>query len=187
MKALLTKTVGAEQVASKLQGSEPKNVHCQNQASVSIHADFVDDSIRELLRTGAIRLWLKEEPITVISGLGVALDRTGKKRLILDARYIKLFYEYHSSSYDSLADVPNYLKPGDFILLTDLKAGYHQFKMHPGTHRFLGIKYKGQVYHLEHLRFGLSSACTPFRWERFIGRSGKEVKECPTSLMMFSS
>lgn len=162
VRALLTKTVGAEQVASKLQGSEPQHVHFQNRASVSIHAEFVDDNIKELLRTGAIRPWLREEPITVSSGLGVALDRIGKKRLILDARYINLFDEYHSFSYESLADVPNYLKPDDFVMLTDLKAGYHQVRMHPGTHRFLGIQYGGQVYYFEHLPFGLSSACRAY-------------------------
>ena len=72
---------------------------------------------------------------------------------------INLFDEYHSFSFESLADVPQYPKPDDFIMLTDLKAGYHQVKMHPETHRSLGVQYRGQVYYFEHLPFGLSSAC----------------------------
>ena len=50
------------------------------------------------------------EPITVISGLGVAHERNGKKRLILDARYINLFNEYEGFSYESYV-VPQYLQP----------------------------------------------------------------------------
>ena len=162
VKALLAKTLGVEKVASRLQGNRPQQVHFQNRVSVSMHAKFVDESIQELLKTGAIRPWDRKEPITVINGLGVAVDRGGKKRLILDARYINLFDEYHSFSYESLADVPQYLKPDDFIMLTDLKSGYHQVKMHPRTHRFLGIQHKGQTYFFEHLPFGLSSACRAY-------------------------
>ena len=86
---------------------------------------------KELLKTGAIGPWDYKEPITVINGLGVAVDRVGKRKLILDARYINLFDEYHSFSYESLADVPQYLKPDDFLMLTYLKSGYHQVKMPP--------------------------------------------------------
>ena len=84
-------------------------------------------------------LSIYKEPIIVINGLGTAVDCVGKRRLILDARYINLFDEYHSFSYESLADVPQHLKPDDFLMLTDLKSGYHQVRMHPRTHIFLGI------------------------------------------------
>ena len=123
----------------------------------------MDKTITELLKTGAIRLWTQPEPITVISGLGVALERDGKKILILDARYINLFDRYEGFSYESLSEVPRYLQPDDFIMLTDLKAGYHQVKMQPSTYRFLGIRYKGQTYYFAHLPFGLSSACKAYR------------------------
>ena len=129
---------------------------------MGMHEEFVDDTIKDLLKTGAIRPWAEPEPITVISGLGVAIDRNDKKRLILDARYINLFDRYEGFSYESLSDVPQYLQPEDFIMLTDLKAGYHQVKMHPSTYRFLGIAYKGQVYYFAHLPFGLSSACKAY-------------------------
>ena len=45
VKALLAKSLGAEQ--SKLQGNQPQQVHFQNRVSVSIHAEFVDESIKE--------------------------------------------------------------------------------------------------------------------------------------------
>ena len=117
--------MGAHNVAHKLQGKEPQQVHFKNKISVSMHLDFVDGTIQDLLRTGAIKKWTSPQPITVISGLGVAIDMTNKKRLILDAEYINLFDKYDCFSYESLADIPRYLKPQDVIMLTDLKVGYH--------------------------------------------------------------
>ena len=72
-----------------------------------------------MLKTGDIRPWTKPEPINIISGLGVALERKGKKRLILDAWYINLFDRYEGFSYESLSDVPQCLQPEDFIVLTE--------------------------------------------------------------------
>ena len=143
---LLIKTIGAEQAASKLQGDQLQHVHFHNRVSVSMHADFVDESIRELLRMGAIRPWDRKEPLTVINGLGVAVDCVGKKRLILDARFINLVDEYHKFSYESLADVPQYLKPDDFSRLQISSLATIKQKVHPRTHRFLAIQHKGQTY-----------------------------------------
>ena len=162
VRELLHHTVGTQGVEPALQGKEPQQVHFTNRVSVGMHEEFVDGAICELLKTGAISPWTGPEPITVINGLGVAVDRNGKKRLILDARYINLFDRYEGFSYEGLSDVPQYLQPEDYIMLTDLKAGYHQVKMHPSTYQFLGIKYKGQVYYFAHLPFGLSSACKAY-------------------------
>ena len=162
VRELLHKTVGADGVEPALQGNEPQQVHFSNRVSLGMHEEFVDSTMHELLATGAICPWTGPEPPTVISGMGVAVDRKGKKRLILDARYINLFDRYEGFSYESLSDVPQYLQPEDYIMLTDLKAGYHQMKMHPSTYRFLGIEYKGQVYYFAHLPFGLSSACKAY-------------------------
>jgi len=159
---LLKETVGDQHVASKLQGTQPQAVHFKNRTSVSMHEEFVDKSIQDLLKQGAIKPWTANEPMTVISGLGVALERTGKKRLILDARYINMFDRYESFSYKNLADVPHYLQQQEYIMLADLKAGYHQIRMHPSTHKFLGIQHKGQVYYLStyHLDYPLHSELT---------------------------
>lgn len=94
--------------------------------------------------------------------MGVAVDYNGKKRLVVDARYINLFDPYHTFSYEKLADVPQYLQQNDYFMLTDMKAGYHQVPMHPDTSRFLGIEFEGQVYVFKHLPFGLSSACRAY-------------------------
>ena len=137
-------------------------MHFKNRVSVRLHADFVAAEIQQLLRKGVIKPWQGTTPITVISGLGVAVDRLSKKRLILDARYVNLWVAYEAFSYEKLADVPGYLQPEDYIILTDMKSGYHQLKMHPDTAPHLGIQFGGHIYHFEHLPFGLASACKAY-------------------------
>ena len=46
--------------------------------------------LRSLLEVGAICKWEGPEPITIIHGLILIMNRHGKMRLILDARYINL-------------------------------------------------------------------------------------------------
>lgn len=164
IKQLLKETVGDQHVAKKLQGRQPQAMQLKNSVSASMHEEFVDKTIQDLLKTGAIKPWTANEPKRVISGLGVAIERTGKKRLILDARYINMFDMYESFSYENLAEIPHHLQQQDYIILTDLKAGYHPVKMHPSTHRFLGIQHKGQVYYLStrHLAYPLHVGPTPF-------------------------
>ena len=57
-------------------------------------------ALRSLLEVGAIRKWEGPGPITVINGLSVIMNRRGKMRLILDARYINLCDKYTFFSYE---------------------------------------------------------------------------------------
>ena len=162
VRTLLEKTVGRAATQELLSGNQPHQVHFKNRVSVKQHVDFVAAETQQLLQHGVIKPWQQKTPITVINGLGVAVDRLGKKRLILDARYVNLWVAYEAFSYEKLADVPSYLQPEDFIILTDMKSGYHQVRMHPDTAPFLGIQFGGQVFYLEHLPFGLASACKAY-------------------------
>ena len=159
---LLERNVGRAAVQDLLTGSQPHQVHFKNRVSVKQHIEFVADTIQQLLQHGVIKPWQEMTPITVINGLGVALDRTSKKRLVLDARYVNLWVAYEAFSYEKLADIRGYLQPEDFIILTDMKSGYHQVKMCPDTAPFLGIQFEGQVFYFEHLPFGLASACKAY-------------------------
>lgn len=95
----------------------------------------------------------------VCSPLGVVENRQLKKRLYLDGQYINVFDQYEAFTYEKLSQVPEYLTGEDCIMLTDLKSGYHQLKMHPETFPNLCIEFGGKVYYFTHLPFGLSSAC----------------------------
>ena len=107
---LLEKNVGRAAVQELLMGSQPHQVHFKNRISVKQHIEFVVDTIQQLLQHGVIKPWQQTTPMIVINGLGVAVDRRGKRRLVLDARYVNLWVAYEAFSYEKLADVKGYLQ-----------------------------------------------------------------------------
>ena len=57
-----------------------------NNRSSLVHAEFVEDAIRELLESGrVVEVYV---PPLVVNPLSVSVQATGKKRLILDLRYV---------------------------------------------------------------------------------------------------
>ena len=82
----------------------PASVRFANRVSCNVHSSFVDDTVKELLRVGSLVGW----PV-VANGMGVVLNRKGKKRLILDCRYVNQFILYAHFNYESLSEVTQYL------------------------------------------------------------------------------
>ena len=162
VRALLEQHMPKSKVEDYLQGEQPKQIHFKNRVSVDLHTEFVKSEIEGLLESGVLRKWNANQQIQVINGLGVAKNRAGKLRLILDARYINAFDRFVSFSYEKLGDVPGMIQQGDYMVLTDHKSGYHQLKMAEETYTFLGVSFQGQVYHFAALPFGLSSACRTY-------------------------
>ena len=66
--------------------SLPLTVRLRNNKSARIHADFVDQAIRELLNSNRVRI-VNEQPFAV-NPLSVSVQPWGKKRLILDLRHV---------------------------------------------------------------------------------------------------
>ncbi len=153
--------------------SQPSQVQFANLVSCMQHSDFVRETIRKLMQTGAMRPWAGKAPPMLISGLGVVANRKGKLRLILDCKYLNLYLHCWKLKYERLADVTQYLQQDHWFVLTDLKSGYHHVPIHP-DHWRIGIKFEGQVFAYTHMPFGEASApgnfttlmeevCTPLR------------------------
>lgn len=69
--------------------------------------------------------------IIVINGLGVVVGGNGKRRMILDARYINLFDKYDSSSYEQLSDVVHLIYNMYYILVVSyVREGDSISKLH---------------------------------------------------------
>ena len=64
---------------------------CNLQTGVLVIADFVRDTLQGLVTVGLLAPWQGAGPPTVINGLGVVKNRKGKKRLVLDCRYVNAF------------------------------------------------------------------------------------------------
>ena len=61
-------------------------VKLRNNKSTRIHADFVDQAVLELVNSGRVRM-VNEQPF-VVNPLSGFIQPCGKKRLILDLRYV---------------------------------------------------------------------------------------------------
>ena len=138
-------------------GHSPLPSWLQNHPSAHAEAAFVDTAVAELVATGAARACSFVPH--VVSPLGVAVrEETGKKRLILDARYLNEHVYCPKFRYESLDQLHEILLPGDFISTSDAKAGFHHITMHPDTWTYLGFAWRGQCYHFTQLPFGLKLA-----------------------------
>lgn len=157
----VAQVVGRSQVASYIDRDTPGHIHFPNRKSALDNPAFVQQELQQAVQRGVLRPCNKED-LHVISGLGVVGDVTVKGRLILNAMYLNLFCKYKAFHYEALADVQVLAHPGDVIMVTDFKSGYHHVPLHPSVHRFFGIEYQGQYYCFTVLPFGLASGCYVF-------------------------
>ncbi|GLC48086.1 hypothetical protein PLESTB_000713500 [Pleodorina starrii] len=140
--------------------SQPAPFMGRNHGSTREHSQFVSEAIAELVKTGtAIRV--EKQPHCVLP-LGVAVRADGKKRLILDARYVNEHVVTPGFKYETLAAMQQVLQPNDYAFTIDFKSGYHHVDMHPDFWTFLGFRWDGQFYVFTQLPFGLAPACWAF-------------------------
>ena len=132
----------------------------RNQLSAKLHADFVQTSINELVTTGCVRH--VENVPHVCSPLSVVENAVGKRRLVLNLRYLNQHLWKQKFKYEDLRTAMMYFNPGDYLFAFDLKSGYHHVDIAEVHHKFLGFEWNGRYYVFTVLPFGLSSACYIF-------------------------
>ena len=93
-----------------------------NSWSIS-HADFVEDAIRDLVESGRV-LHIKVPP-RVVNPLSVSVQHNGKKRLILDLRYVNKFLRKMHVKYEDWKTAMSYFARRAYMFSFDLKSGYH--------------------------------------------------------------
>ena len=134
----------------------------KNNRSAQAHAEFVADAITELISSGRIHQTCKEQ-LLVISPLSVSVQQTGKKRLILDLRYVNQHVYKQRVKFDDWRTAINFFGKGTYFTKFDLKSGYHHLEIFPDHQPFLGFSWTypdGNTcfYMFSVLPFGLSSA-----------------------------
>ena len=134
----------------------------RNNRSALDHSEFVNEAILELLHSG--RVMELNSPPDVVNPLSVSVQPNGKKRLILDLRYINNFLFKRRVKYEDWKIALSYFQKGSFMITFDLKSGYHHIEIHPDHLRFLGFAWKfpgetpARYFVFTVLPFGLSSA-----------------------------
>lgn len=125
---------------------------------------FVREAIQELLENNCVQSI--ERCPTVCSPLQVVSNDKGKRRLVIDLRYVNKFLLKHKFKYEGLDIAAQILEKGEFFATFDLKSGYHHVDIHPDYWQFLGFSWneKGhrKFYVFKVLPFGLATACYVF-------------------------
>ena len=138
----------------------PAKAHFNNNRSAFENFELVTDSVNELVNIGSVL----EVPFLphVISPLSVSTSSCGKKRLILDLRYLnsQVFKEY--IRFDDWRSFESYLNKDNFVYKFDLKKGYHHIDICSEHQTYLGFSWviNGELKYFVFtvLPFGLTSA-----------------------------
>ena len=118
----------------------PSPAWFRNNSSATRHADFVTKAIQELLEDGRI-IESKFVP-SVVNPLSVSVNETGKKRLILDLRYINQFVKPQKFKLDDFRVMFQYVRKGNFMFKFDLKSSYHHIDISAEHQTFLGFAFE---------------------------------------------
>ena len=96
---------------------------------------FVESAINDLVINGCVTEGF--EASIIINPLSVSIQKSGKKRLILDLRQVNQFlYKCRFRCEDLYIEI---LKPGDFMFTFDLKSGYHHVKIFPELRKYVSF------------------------------------------------
>ena len=147
----------------------PEKAHLPNNKSSLKNVKFVLGSISEMLKIGSIKE-VKASP-KVINPLSVSKNSAGKKRLILDLRYINEHLYKDKIKFDDWKCFENCLEHTDgYTFKFDLKSGYHHVDMFEEHQTYLGFSWKInnilKSFAFIVLPFGLSTA--PFVFTKVV-------------------
>ena len=133
-----------------------------NNASAVNNGDFVSETIEELLRSNRIIGYAKQD-LHVINPLSVSVQSSGKKRLILDLRYVNQYILKKKVKFEDYRKALEYFCLGGYAFKFDMKSGYHRIDIFLEHQKFLGFSWTfpdGLIRYFAYtvLPFGLSSA-----------------------------
>ena len=140
----------------------PPSVQLHNNRSAIVHSSFVGEAVTELLNSGRIREL--NAPPFVINPLSVSVQPCGKKRLILDLRYVNKCLKKFRFKCEDWKIALSYFEKGAHMFSFDLKSGYHHIEIAEEHQTYLGFSWNLQgsqssrYFVFAVLPFGLSTA-----------------------------
>ena len=161
---------GAEAI---LKGNCPPRQHFKNRPSMEAHHSYVVETVVDLLRCGAARIWAelpegitKGLPPEVISPLSVAIrEKDGKRRLCIDIRYLNLWLRHLTVKFDSVRDlaamVDRMQRDGAaevVVCCTDMKSGYFHVPIAEDCWKYFCFEVDGVVCCYTCLNFGFAQS-----------------------------
>ena len=110
--------------------SFPEPAVFKNNRSSLSHAEFVEEAIQDLVESG--RAVETDVSPRVVNPLSVSVQANGKKRLILDFRYVNKFLRKMHVKYENWKTAMSYFSRGAYMSSFDLKSGYHHVEIFEG-------------------------------------------------------
>ena len=135
-----------------------------NHKSAVVNKDFVSEAVRDLENNCCIAE--VDGVPRVCSPLSVVTNSSGKKRLVIDLRYLNGYLLKEKFKYEDLRLAMLMFQKGDYLFSFDLKSGYHHVNIQKNYWQYLGFAWdsgKGKKYFcFKVLPFGLATACYAF-------------------------
>ena len=119
----------------------PTSTVFSNNSSSLDDWQFVFDSITELLSTDQI-VQVQVHELIVVSPLSAATQPGGKKRLILDLRYVNSHVYKQTTKFEDCHTALHFFNVGSFFTKFDLKSGYHHLDVFSEHQPYLGFSWK---------------------------------------------
>ncbi len=139
----------------------PPPIYRMNHQSALSEPDFVEEEIAKLVR-GTCVVNCAECP-WICNPLLVVANAQGKKRLVVDLRYVNQFLRVDKFKYEGLELVPVLFSQGEWFITFDLKSGYHHVDINENSWKYLGFSWgvgiHRKFYQFRVLPFGLATAC----------------------------
>lgn len=165
--------IGEAKADAILKGKCPPRQHFKNRPSMEAHHGYVVETVVDLLRCGAARIWAevpehitKGLPPEVISPLSVAIrEKDGKKRLCIDIRYLNLWLKHLSVKFDSVRDLAAMVDRMQLegatevvVCCTDMKSGYFHVPIAEDCWKYFCFEVEGVVCCYTCLNFGFAQS-----------------------------
>ena len=122
----------------------PRSFFQKNNKTALREKVFVEEKITELLEEGFVRE-VGQQP-QVVSPLSVRLS-SNKKRFILDLRYVNSFLKPPKFKLDDVKVALEFVDPGGFMCVFDIKSGYFHLDVNKEFWTYLGFswEFKGKI------------------------------------------
>lgn len=115
----------------------PSSVFLHNNRSALDNMPFVTEAVADLVNTGRV-IEMPFRPL-VVNPLTVSINRSGKKRLILDLRYVNKFIWKEKITFQDIRLWLDYVQKDGFMCKFDLTSGYHHIDISTKHQMFLGF------------------------------------------------
>lgn len=137
----------------------PTPYFAKNNRSAMHNAEFIDAEVARLLQHGCV-VAVGLDRVTVVNPLTVSVNDAGKKRLVLDLRYVNVCIDSPSVKFDDARTAIDVILGADAQVAAsfDLCQGYHHVQIYEPHRQYLGFVWRRQAYYFCVLPFGLSPA-----------------------------